>query len=108
MKIERAAAVLAALAVASAAAAEEHTVVQKDRSFAQPEIVVRAGDRIVFSNQDNVTHNLFSRSPGFEFEVKVQLPGQETPVTFDKPGEADVRCAIHPEMKLHLKVEPKE
>jgi plastocyanin len=108
MSIFRLAAVLAGLAVADAAAAEEHTVVQKERSFGTAEVRVRAGDRVVFSNQDNVTHNLFSRSPGFEFEVKVQLPGQETPVDFDRPGEAEVRCAIHPQMKLRVVVEPKE
>jgi plastocyanin len=108
MKIAFAAACFAALAAAGAAAAEEQTVVQKDKSFGRDEVVIKAGDRIVFSNQDAVTHNLFSRSPGFEFEVNVQLPGQETPVAFDKAGEADVRCAIHPEMKLHVVVKPKE
>jgi plastocyanin len=108
MRILRSAAVLAGLTVASAAAAEEHMVVQKDRSFGAAEVRVHAGDRIVFSNQDTVTHNLFSRSPGFAFEVKVQLPGQETPVDFDRPGEAEVRCAIHPQMKLRVVVEPKE
>jgi len=55
-----------------------------------------------------VTHNLFSRSPGFEFEVKVQLPGQDTPVTFERAGVAEVRCAIHPEMKLRVVVEEKQ
>ena len=55
-----------------------------------------------------MTHNLFSRSPGFAFEVKVQLPGQDTAVTFAHPGEAEVRCAIHPEMKLRVIVEEKE
>jgi plastocyanin len=107
MKI-RAAAALAAALCAGAASAEEHKIVQKDKSFSTQDVVIQAGDRIVFSNQDTVTHNLFSRSPGFNFEVKVQLPGQETPVAFDKPGEADVRCAIHPEMKLHVVVKPKE
>jgi plastocyanin len=108
MKISCLAAVLAGFTVAGAATAEEHTVVQKERSFGAAEVRVRAGDRIVFSNQDNVTHNLFSRSPGFEFEVKVQLPGQETPIDFDRPGEAEVRCAIHPQMKLRVVVESKE
>ena len=98
---------LCSLAGGGAAAGDE-VVVQKDKSFSQEKVVLRVGDRLVFSNRDSVTHNLFSRSPGFEFEVKVQLPGQDTPVTFDHPGEAEVRCAIHPGMKLRVVVEEKE
>lgn len=103
-----AAAACAVLALAGGAAAEDAVIVQKDKSFSQDEVVLRAGERIVFSNQDSVTHNLFSRSPGLAFEVKVQLPGQDTPVTFARPGEAEVRCAIHPEMKLRVVVKEKE
>jgi plastocyanin len=107
MKVLTAVAACAALCslAAGGAAAGDAVIVQKDKSFSQEKIVIGAGDRIVFRNQDTVTHNLFSRSPGFAFEVKVQLPGQDTPVSFDHPGEADVRCAIHPEMKLRVVVE---
>ena len=102
------AALLALACLAAPAAAEEHEIVQKDKAFSQEEVKLHAGDKLVFRNQDSVTHNLFSRSAGFAFEVKVQLPGQDTSVNFDHPGEADVRCAIHPGMKLHVVVEPKE
>jgi plastocyanin len=105
----RAAALLAALAaLLPGAAAGQVVIVQKDRAFSQDKIVVHAGDRLVFRNEDSVSHNVFSRTPGFEFEVKVQLPGQDTAVPFDRPGTAEVRCAIHPEMKLQVVVEPKE
>jgi plastocyanin len=107
-KLVTAAATCAALTLSAGAAAEDARIVQKDKSFSQDAIVIRPGDRIVFSNQDSVTHNLFSRSPGLAFEVKVQLPGQETPVSFPRAGEAEVRCAIHPEMKLRVVVEEKE
>lgn len=108
MKLRNASALWAALVLAAPAAAEDRTIVQKDKSFSQPEVVIREGDRIVFSNRDAVSHNLFSRSAGSEFEIKVQLPGQDSPVAFDKPGTVEVRCAIHPEMKLRVVVEPKE
>jgi plastocyanin len=103
------AALLAALVsqLPGAAAAQE-VIVQKDRTFSTEKVVVHAGDRLVFRNEDSVSHNVFSRTPGFEFEVKVQLPGQDTAVSFDRPGTAEVRCAIHPEMKLTVVVEPKE
>jgi plastocyanin len=108
MKLRNAVALGAALALAASAAAEDKRIVQKDKAFSQPEIVVRKGDRIVFSNQDSVSHNLFSRSEGSEFEIKVQLPGQDSAVSFDHVGTAEVRCAIHPDMKLRVVVEPKE
>ena len=95
----------AALLIAPGARAEDHVIVQKDKNFSAEEIVVKAGDRVVFRNEDEVSHNVFSRSPGEEFEVRVQLPGQETAVALTKPGSADVRCAIHPNMKLHVTVE---
>lgn len=97
-----------ALAAAGAARTEDHVIVQRDKTFSEPRITLRAGDRIVFKNEDSVSHNVFSRSPGSEFEVKAQLPGQVSPVSFEKPGEAEVRCAIHPSMKLNVTVTPKE
>jgi plastocyanin len=109
MKVLTAVAACAALCLAAGgAAAADEVIVQKDKAFSQEKIVIGPGDRIVFRNQDRVTHNLFSRSPGFEFEVKVQLPGQDTPVTFERAGVAEVRCAIHPEMKLRVVVEEKQ
>jgi plastocyanin len=104
--------VAAALTLAAGAprgsAAEDHEIVQRDKAFSQERITLRAGDRIVFKNEDTVSHNVFSRSPGSEFEVRAQLPGQESPVVFAKPGEAEVRCAIHPAMRLRVTVTPKE
>jgi plastocyanin len=97
-----------ALALAGGAAAEDHVIAQRDKAFSQDRITLRAGDRIVFKNEDSVSHNVFSRSAGAQFEVRAQLPGQESPVTFANPGEAEVRCAIHPAMRLHVTVTPKE
>jgi plastocyanin len=97
--------VLLALGLSGSASAGDLVVIQKDKSFAQPEITIRSGDRVVFRNQDTVVHNIFSVSPGFAFEIKTQLPGQSTDQRFTGKGEAEVRCAIHPQMKLLVKVE---
>jgi plastocyanin len=102
------AAALAALGAAGPLRAEDHVIAQRDKAFSLAELTVRAGDRILFRNEDTVSHNVFSRSPGSEFEVRAQLPGQETPVAFRKPGVAEVRCAIHPNMRLRVTVVPKE
>jgi plastocyanin len=34
-----------------------------------------------------------------------QNPGEETPITVDAAGSFVVRCAIHPKMKLTVRVE---
>ena len=97
---------LTVLLATSGAAAEDHVVVQKDSAFSTAELAVRRGDRVVFENRDTRTHNVFSRTPGFEFEIKAQIPGQSASVPVEATGRADVRCAIHPDMKLTLIVEP--
>jgi plastocyanin len=91
---------------AVSASAEGYTVLQKDKLFSRDTIQVRAGDSITFSNQDTVTHNVFSVSPGNTFEIKTQLPGKSSTVSFENPGTAEVRCAIHPTMKLTVNVQP--
>ncbi|MBN8531304.1 MAG: cupredoxin domain-containing protein [Alphaproteobacteria bacterium] len=98
---------LAAVLVSSAgmAFAADHTVTQKDKQFSQSEITVKAGDTITFSNDDAIAHNLYSKSSGNEFEIPKQDPGSKNPITFKTPGEAKVQCAIHPKMKLVVKVQ---
>jgi plastocyanin len=94
-----------ALLISTGAAAEDHAIVQKDKSFSQEEITVKAGDTITFDNQDAVTHNIYSKDAGNEFEFAKQDPGQKQTVTLKTPGQVKVRCAIHPKMKLLITVQ---
>ena len=80
------------------------TVGQKDKSFAQSEVTVKVGGKIVFKNDDIVVHNVFSGTEGQQFNLKTQVPGSESSKTFDKEGTVEVRCAIHPKMKMVVKV----
>ena len=83
---------------------DDHVIAQKDRTFSQAELDIKRGDRVIFKNADEVTHNVFSSTKGMEFEIKRQEPGESTAVPFDKEGTAEVRCAIHPRMKLIVRV----
>jgi plastocyanin len=94
----------AAMMIALPVVADEHTIVQKDRAFSQTEIAIKVGDTITFKNADDVTHNVFSVSPGMEFDIRRQPPGGSSTVTFAKEGRAEVRCSIHPKMKLLVTV----
>lgn len=95
---------IAAVLCLSPLSAAEMTIDQKDRTFSKQEIALHPGDTIVFKNSDEVTHNVFSVTAGMEFELRRQAPGGSSPVVFAKEGVAEVRCSIHPKMKLIVTV----
>lgn len=87
------------------ARAEDHTIKQEDREFSQTEITIKPGDSLVFTNGDSVTHNVFSKSTVNAFDIRVQKPGEATKIDFNQAGDTEVRCAIHPRMKILVHVQ---
>jgi plastocyanin len=94
---------LAALSVLPLLAAD-HEITQQDRHFSQTEITIKVGDTISFKNDDEVTHNVFSATPGMEFDLHRQAPGASSTIPFGKVGDSEVDCSIHPRMKLMVHV----
>lgn len=92
------------LSLAAPAGAEDHVISQKGKRFQPEALRVKPGDRVLFQNDDEITHNVFSRTPGAAFNVGLQQPGSSSPVTFEKAGTVEVRCAIHPGMKMNVEV----
>jgi plastocyanin len=86
------------------AAVDGVTVFQEDKKFSEAEVTVKRGQTITFTNKDPVTHNVYSKTPSMGFDLRIQKPGQSSEVQFDTVGEADVLCAIHPQMKMKVKV----
>jgi plastocyanin len=82
------------------------TVHQHGRMFSVDNVVIKAGETLTFLNDDTVPHNVASLSKGNEFDLGAQRPGASTDVTFTEAGEVQVFCAIHPRMKLTVKVTP--
>jgi plastocyanin len=95
---------LLGLLVSGASAASEHVVIQKNKEFSVTDLTVEPEDSIVFRNDDPVVHNIFSKSEVLTFNA-TQDPGEETRVTASAKGTFLVRCAIHPNMKLTVRVE---
>ncbi len=96
---------LAALSVSRVVSAgEKHVVTQKGKSFSVTELHVKVGDVVEFKNDDDVSHNVFSVSKIQPFNTKMQIPGSQAAVTFTNAGTIEVRCAIHPGMKLQIQV----
>lgn len=100
----RAAAVIALLSLS--ANAEEINVDQRGIRFDKTEITVKAGATVHYHNRDDVTHNLMVLGDDEDMRDEgLQKPGESVAPTFDKEGTFEVRCAIHPRMKMNVTVE---
>lgn len=96
---------LVACMTAMQASAAGLTVTQNKKAFSEKEVTIKAGESITFVNDDEVTHNVYSRSKANKFDSGAQTPGSSMTQLFASPGSVKVRCAIHPRMKLTVNVE---
>lgn len=93
-------------ASALVAASSQHFVEQKNKSFSTQNLKVKAGDSVTFRNDDPFFHYIFSLSEGHAFELGSLPQGQTRKITLAKPGTLEVECAIHPQMKMIIQVDP--
>lgn len=102
--------VMAALLLSSwTAAAQEYTVGQKNKTFVMDgakveHLTIEVGDTVHFKNMDPWFHNIFSLSQIKTFDLGSYPQGEFRSVTFDTAGEAEVECAIHPQMYMVVEV----
>ena len=94
-----------AAGLSAGALAATQVVHQQGRAFSSESVTIKKGDLLTFLNDDTVPHNIMSTSKGNEFNLGSQLPGTSTDVKFKEAGEVQVICAIHPRMKMTVKVE---
>ncbi len=107
---------LAAVGIAAAAivgagtlvglALPQYTVSQKGREFNPAQITIKRGETIQIVNDDgDLLHHAYIDSAKFSFDSGDQQPGSKTDITFPVAGTFDVLCAIHPKMKLQVRVQ---
>jgi plastocyanin len=98
-------AILLGLVVAVSAAATI-TVIQKGLALDRESASLAKGDRITFTNDDDVIHNIHIFGPGSEDNVDLglQKPGKNLSYKFDTAGAYKVRCNIHPSVKMSVTV----
>lgn len=94
---------LAALTL-QVAAAGDHVVSQKGKSFYPRQMTVKAGASVTFVNDDPFAHNVFSLSDTKSFDLGSYGQGQGKTVVLDKPGSVEIECAVHPDMKMTIEV----
>jgi plastocyanin len=89
--------------VSFGALAGEIVITQENKKFNKKKLKAAVGDVINFKNIDAFTHNLYSKK-GEKFDSGVLKPGGSFSYKISKNGKFTVRCAIHPKMKLKVKV----
>jgi len=94
------------LLAGSSAAEDPIVIAQRDISFAPRSVTIKVGDQVTFRNEDPFGHNVYSPSMNGVFDIGLQDPGTETPVTFTAPGEFVIQCRIHPKMRAKVQVQP--
>jgi len=93
---------------AERAAPARKDMAQKDTEFQPRAVWVRTGDTVQFTNLDNFYHNVFSPTPGNEFDLGLYRGGVAKSLELPRAGEVDVYCNIHPNMKAKVLVVPDE
>ena len=86
--------------------AGEVNMAQRNKAFQPSVVAVVAGQKVRFTNNDLVVHNVFSRSHARKFDAGKNRPGEEYTETFPKTGIIDVYCDIHEQMVATLVVVP--
>ncbi len=73
---------------------------QKNMAFTPDLVAVMVGGTVVFPNEDDMYHNVFSYSKVKRFDLgRYRKEEKALPVTFDKPGAATIHCDIHDAMR---------
>jgi plastocyanin len=80
------------------------TVASKDKRFEPHVVAVARGATVVFPNLDKILHNVFSRTPGAEFDLGLYHQGKSKDVRFTAPGLVRIYCNIHSQMAGYIMV----
>jgi plastocyanin len=92
--------------VVAVPAATTITVIQRGLALNMASVSLTRGDRLSFTNDDDVIHNIHIFGPGSEenTDLGLQKPGKLLSYKFDKAGDYRVRCNIHPSVKMSVTV----
>lgn len=69
------------------------------------EVNVKVGESLfILNDEEKTVHNVYDATD-HNWVLKKQLPSSVAAVKFKEPGAHDLRCAIHPGMKIKVKVD---
>ena len=94
------------LAACLNAHAADTVVDQVKEKFDHDVVNIKVGDSLTFTNSDPVKHNLTVVTPDEDSkDLGMEQPGARVSYVVDKKGMYDIRCSIHPKMKMKVKVD---
>jgi plastocyanin len=97
--------VITCFAVTAGAGAAEIAVDQRDMQFVPGTAAIAVGDSVRFTDTDRIAHDITVVDPlGAAVDHGMDYFNQQIVVKFDKPGIYQVRCRIHPQMKMTITV----
>ncbi len=82
----------------------EAIIDQIDREFVPPAISVPVNTRVLFPNQDDIRHHVYSFSSAKSFELPLYKGMPARPIRFPRPGIVTIGCNIHDWMIAHIYV----
>jgi plastocyanin len=84
----------------SAMAADSGPVVsQKGRAFRPLELTVARNESVTFTNEDSFIHQIYVDGL---FDSEEKSPGENLNESFPRTGTFQVRCHIHPTMRMTI------
>jgi len=88
----------------AAFAATGQVVSQKGKTFGPAMIAVKTGETVRIANDDDIVHHVYVNAEAISFDSGHQSKGETVAIRFTRAGTYEVRCAIHPKMKLFVTV----
>jgi plastocyanin len=79
---------------------------QMNRSFSPETLVIQAGSKVSFPNNDPIFHNVFSLSGPKTFDLGNYSKGDTRTGMFPETGIVYVNCHLHPNMTATIVVAP--
>ncbi len=77
----------------------------KDLAFAPETLTIAKGTTVIWTNNDDVQHDITPDSPSDNFVASSLLSEGETyNITFSVPGTYTYHCSLHPHMKATIVV----
>ena len=89
------------LPISAQAQDSSRVISQKGRAFRPGEVTISRGDTLTFTNADSFIHQIYVNGM---FDSEEKGPGEVINESFPRTGTFQVRCHIHPTMRLIVHV----
>ena len=89
------------LPIAAQAQDSSRVITQKGRAFRPGEVTISRGETLTFTNEDSFIHQIYVNGM---FDSEEKGPGEVINESFPRTGTFQVRCHIHPTMRLIVHV----